>query len=246
MVADRILETYQKKLSSDYSIIIVANTKISMDLIDDNINNIQSLKIIETNDILQNLEKTISKPNLSLLKTSLPYFYKLQLNNLPTKTELSNIERELLRLPVISKVETFEKTHNKIYQMFQLNKSIISFFAILLIFISSFLIFKQIQVWQYQHLERIKIMSLFGASLYMKSKSLITSSVINSFISSFAVSIFFIWLSFNKSIKQFLDDLGISSLEFNFFPDFLYLLLLSLTVSAIILVMILLRQNDDE
>jgi cell division transport system permease protein len=213
-------------------------------LIDENIDNILSLNLIKTNDILKNFEKTISKPNLLLLKTSMPFFYKLQLSKLPSKSELINIEKELLRLPIVSKVETFEKTHNKIFQMFQINRSIVSFFAVLLIVISIFLIFKQIEVWQYQHLERIKIMSLFGASLMMKTRSLVNSSIINSIISSLFVSLFFLWLSINPNLILFLSQLGIDSLEFSFVTDFITMLLTSLGVSFIILVMILLRQND--
>jgi cell division transport system permease protein len=241
-----MLKTYQDKLSEDYSIIVVASTNLKLDLINDTINNIESLDLIKTDDIFKGFEGTISKPNLSLLKTSMPFFYKLQLSKLPTQDELIDIEKELLRLPIVSKVETFAKTHSKIYQMFQINKNIISFFAILLIVISIFLIFKQVQVWQYQHLERIKIMSLFGASLMMKMKSLVNSSIINSVISSLFVSLFFVYLSSNAHLSLFLKHLGIDSLEFVFISDFITLLITSLSVSFIILIMILARQNDSD
>jgi cell division transport system permease protein len=246
MTANRMVSTYQDNLSKDYSIIVVSSAKISKDIVSENLDHIASVELIETTDIMKKFENLISKPNMSLLKTSMPMFYKVQLSKLPSKDDLINIEKELLRLPIISKVETFEKTHNKIFQMFQINKSIITFFAFLLIVISSFLIFKQIQVWQYQHLERIKIMSLFGASMFMKSKSLVMTSIITSILSSLFVIIFFLYLSANSNLQIFLEKLGIKSLEFHVFSDFLMLLSVSLSVSFFILIMILIRQNDEK
>jgi cell division transport system permease protein len=239
-----MVKSYEEKLNSDYSIVVVANTALSDDYFRDNIDKFASYEEVKVDDVLESIKDTISKSNLALLKVSIPKFYKVQLSAFPTHDELEEIGTHLKSLTEIAKVETFAKTHDNIYNMFLLSQGIVIFFAILLMVVSIFLIIKQIEVWHYQHSDRLHIMSLLGASTFMKSKTLFKLAIVNSIISSFLVSIFFFWLGQDKKITSALSEIGLTSIEFDLTKDLGLLLGASMSISIMILIIVLIRHND--
>jgi cell division transport system permease protein len=242
--ADRMVKKYEEKLNSDYSIIVVSNTKLNEDFFNENIDKYALHEEVMVDNVLESVKDTISKTNLALLKVSIPKFYQVKLTEFPTKKDLEELETHLNALTQISKVETFAKTHDNIYKMFLLAKGIVIFFAILLMVVSIFLIIKQIEVWHYQHSSRLHIMSLLGASTFMKSKSLFKLAIVNSVISSILVSVFFLWISKDSKIINALNDIGLTSIEFNFIKDLGLLMGASLSISIVILIIVLIRHND--
>ncbi len=57
--------------------------------------------------------------------------------------------------------------------------------------IGFFLIIKQMEFWHLLHSERMKIMDILGASLFLRSKALIVMALIDAFISAVITSIIF-------------------------------------------------------
>jgi len=57
--------------------------------------------------------------------------------------------------------------------------------------IGFFLILKQMEVWNFLHAQRMKIMEIFGASLFLRSKVLINMAFIDAVISAFITSFIF-------------------------------------------------------
>jgi cell division transport system permease protein len=239
-----MVDKYEEKLNSDYSIVVVANTALNDQFFADNIDKYALYEEVVVDDVLDNIKDSISKSNLALLKVSIPKFYKVKLTEFPTHDELADIETHLINLTEISKVETFAKVHDNIYNMFLLAQGIVIFFAMLLIVVSIFLIVKQIEVWHYQHSNRLYIMSLMGASTIMKSKALFKLAIVNSILSSLFVALFFTWLSSDKKILNALNDIGLTNVEFDIVNDFGMLVGASVSISIVILIIVLIRHKD--
>lgn len=241
---DRVVKSYESKLNSDYSIVIVANSPLTEDVFSANIPKYSTYEEVKIDDTLEAMKNSISQANLALLKVSIPKFYQIKLSKFPTNDDLKEIENNLKNNSNILKIETFTKSHDTIYKMFLLSENIVGFFAFLLVIVSIFLIIKQIEVWHYQHSTRLYILSLLGASSYMKSKSLFKLAILNSIISSICVGVCFYLLSISKDIIGRVEQLELLNIEFIPYIDFPILLGTSMSVSLLILIVVLVRHKS--
>jgi cell division transport system permease protein len=241
---DRMVEKYENSLNSDYSIVVVANELMSDDVFNDNISTFASSTQIKIDDVLQKLKDNISESNIALLKVSMPKFYQIRLTSFPSNEELKKIESNLNSITSVMKIETFTKTHDNIYKMFLLSKGTVTFFSLLLVVVSIFLIIKQIEVWHYQHSSRLHIMSLLGAGTFMKSKVLFSLAMSSSLLSTMIVGLFFWWLSISKQISAILTQIGLSNIEFTPQYDMPILFAISYSTSILILLVVLIRHKN--
>lgn len=102
---------------------------------------------LDPKDLIDRLKNDISDKNLKVLRDSLPKFYSIKLDYLPTQNELNTIKNQLLSIPSISKVETFAKTHDKVYSLLVLMKFVFWLFLFIIILLSFVLFLKQMRIW---------------------------------------------------------------------------------------------------
>lgn len=189
MFTTEIIDNYKTKISDDYSIVVITNTP----LIKDDINSLAGIKVkkivtLDKSQIINKVKDSLSENSIFLLKQRLPYFYTINLDTFPTTTQLDTIKEELSKIPNVKKIEIFSKDHNKIFSLLVLNqKTIITFFVISLIF-SIILFSKQIQLWFFEHHEKIAIMQLHGASIIYSASVVIRDAIISALIAFFIVS----------------------------------------------------------
>ena len=201
LLTNNIVNSYKIKISKDYSIVIITNTP----LVKDNIDEIAGIKIekIETlrkDKIINNIKSDLSKSSIDLLKKKLPNFYQIYLETFPTTNELSKIKNTLYQNKNIRNVEVFSKDHNQIYLLLLLLNSIsfILFFIILIFAI--IIISKQIKLWFYEHNVKISILRLHGASILYSSSSVLKYAIFSSLLASILVSFFLYYISNNLSV----------------------------------------------
>lgn len=185
------LNHYEELASKDYNIIVTSSSKLDENLIKTKVSSFVSLEILDPKDLIERLKKDISDKNLKVLKDSLPTFYNLKLRHLPDQEELARIKNQLLSIPSISKVETFAKTHDKIYSLLVLIKFIFWLFLVIIILLSFVLFLKQMRIWLYEHTQRIEIMCLFGAPFWFRSFMLYRIVFVDCFISFLILLLFF-------------------------------------------------------
>ena len=82
-------------------------------------------------------------------------------------------------------------------------------------FVAILLIFKQIRIWTYEHSRRMSIMTLFGASFFMKSAMLYRMTLVDSLVSSIVVCALYIVAPKLAIVKDFAAELDIMIPEFN-------------------------------
>lgn len=157
----------------------------------------------------------MSSKNLALLQVALPKFYSLKLESIPNKKRIEAIKQKLLSINTITRIETFAKTHEKMFKMLQLLQAMVYIFAFFVAFVAILLIFKQIRIWTYEHNRRMSIMTLFGASFFMKSAMLYRMTIVDSLFSSFLVCALYTIAPKLGVVKDFAAELDIVIPEFN-------------------------------
>ena len=215
---------YQKNIINNYSITIVSTKKIAQ--LD--IKEIKKIEPINTSSYINNLKKNF--PNIDFKDIKFPYFYSLSLNTLPSPERLKEIENTLLNKPFIKRVLTYRSSQTKIYNLLFLVKTTSNIFMIIIAVLGFLLIVKQLEVWKFEHNERMYIMELFGAPFWFRGAAIFKIAFIDSII-SFVISAVLIYYFANSAIfNEIIKDLSINY-KINFSDILLKLALISLVIS---------------
>jgi cell division transport system permease protein len=238
-----VVQNYELKLIEEYSIVVVSQKALDENIVKSKIRGIRSITPISSQRILDRLKRDLSSKNLALLKISLPYFYSVKLQKLPNDNELDKIVKNFKKMNSITKIETFAKTHTKMYRMFHFIQLLSYLFAGIVLVLSILLVSKQMKIWWYEHQERMAIMSLFGAPFWMKSVFLYRLAFVDSIISTFIVSLVFWYLPHNQNLVFFAKKIDASLYHFNIFYDTALLLGLGIGFSLIIVTLVIAKMN---
>ena len=244
-LSDKIVKNYAVSLTQDYSIVVVASKKLSQAVAQSRVNGVKSIEEISSKKILDRLKGNISSKNIALLKIALPKFYSIKLKSFPNISEIEKIKKKLLKSGLVTKVETFSKTHDKIYRMFELLKNTAFVFSVFIVIISVLLMFKQMKIWLLEHKERMSIMTLFGAPFWMKSAVLYRLVIVDSFISTFFVGLAFVVVPEIDKVKAFAQTMDLVIPKFNLINDSAVLLGISLLFSLFIVSIVLRKMNKE-
>ncbi len=219
---NEILKKYKQSIIDNYSIVIVSSKKI------EKLNINAKIIPIDISNQLKKLKKEYK--NIDFSNITLPYFYKLKLNYLPSPRELENIKNNLKSLGYIKKIMTKSSTQTKIYNLLMLLEIVSKTFMGLILILGFLLIIKQLEVWKLVHSERMYIMELFGAPFWFKGAALFKIAFLDAFISVF-VSIFLIYVITHLAIYiQIIHDLNIN-FEINYFKEFIILFIVGIVIS---------------
>jgi len=245
IVVDRSIDAYKQNLSSNYSIVIVSQKKLSSKEIKSMDSIIKSSDELTTDNVIKRLNTGMSAQNIELLKITLPKFYKLHLSHYPSPYEIKKLKKSLLQHDFIVKVENFSHNHDTIYKLLMLFKNVIFVFAIMVFVVTALLVFKELRIWQFKHSERMNIMGLFGAPNWLRSAVLFRLATVDALIATVVTSLFFIYISANQWILGQFDYIGIHVVIFNTMNDSLLLLGVALTLSIILATAITLGQKEE-
>lgn len=202
LTSDKIVQNYEALMNNDYNIVIVSSKELDEAQIRPLVPTFDRLEPLSAQGILDRLSDNVSAKNLSVLQNALPKFYSLKLSAFPSTQLMNEIKDKLQKFDGVSRVETFSRTHDKVYKILNLTKTLSYTFMWILGAIGAMLMFKQARIWLYEHKERIEILTLFGASFWLKSGVLYRTAFIGSLVSTVVVVGFFYAL---PSIKIFAD-----------------------------------------
>lgn len=244
-INNRALKAYEEKLSSNYSMIVVANTTINNDMFKQYSSNIDKVEQLSADDLIEKLQQNISKKNIELLKISMPKFYRIHLKTFPSPREIKGLTSQLLKNPSITKVEDFSNNHDTIYKLLLLFKEITQLFALVIIVVTILLIAKEMRIWQFKHSERMNIMGLFGAPVWLRSAVLFRLAIVDALLSSIFAIILFSIISKTAWAKQQLNIIGIDIDIFKFMHDVVVLSIVSITISIFLASMIVIGYKEE-
>jgi len=244
-IVDRSINAYKENLAKNYSFVVVSQNTLQTKKLLGKIALLASIEQLSPDNIISKLNTNISKRNMELLKVTLPKFYKFKLKAYPTPVELQKIKKQLLQYPYITKVETFSNTHDTIYKLLLLFKNVISVLAVSILLVTILLIFKELRIWQFQHNERMNIMGLFGAPVWLRSAVLFRLSIVDAFIAFILSYMIFSYFSSSSWIKEQFADIGISVVVFDKIYDALTMLGVSVIVSILLASFIVLGHKEE-
>lgn len=243
LTVDGMVEAYERKVNSTYSIVVAVEKGTPETSIRNKIPHIHSLEEIDPNSVLDTVKTEISPANLALLKISLPKFYKITLENYPNHEELERIRSILDHMKGVRKVETFAKTHDQIFRLLVLVKTISTIFAVMTFLLSFLLMTRQVAVWKYEHLERMEIMALFGAPFWMRSVLLYRMALLDSMLSALLVSLLFYWMSVEPDVLALLQEVGLIGFSFDPALHAPLLLIVALGISLLSVMVVIKKQG---
>ena len=229
--ANRVLSEYENMMNKDYTIIIVSQNELNATDVKPLVYTFESLEPLSSKSVLEKLSKDISAKNIAVLQEALPKFYSLRLNAFPSTQYMSEIKDKIAKIAGVSRVETFSKTHDKVYKILQLVKNISAIFSCRIGLIGLMLILKQMRIWLYEHKERIEIMTLLGAPSWLKSGALYKTALFDSFIATVFTVVFYAFLPDFQPVKDAASGLNINFPAIDAFYDGAMLLFVSLTLS---------------
>ncbi|MBD3794799.1 MAG: cell division protein FtsX [Epsilonproteobacteria bacterium] len=195
---DRTTKQYEKSLQDEYSMLIVSKDEMSIDDITAWDKHIIKIEDINKSEIIGKINQAmeVNSTTDAKIKSAIPNFYAAKIDKYLDTTELQKIKTNLLKNPQISRVETFDSVYKSNYGLFSFIKFSFRTFIIFMSIIGFFLIIKQMEVWNYIHAQRMRVMEIFGAPLLFRSKVLIRVAIIDAIIASFITSFVFWYLQY--------------------------------------------------
>ncbi|DAB27980.1 MAG: cell division protein FtsX [Sulfurimonas sp. RIFOXYD12_FULL_33_39] len=245
IMAERSIEAYKVNLANNYSIIAVSQKQLKSNEILSINKIILKAQELSPDSVIKRLSSDMKSSNVELLKLTLPKFYKITLAYYPTPQEIKQLRNDLLNSTAITKVEDFSHTHDTTYKLLLLFKNIVTIFAAVVLVVTILLIFKELRIWQYKHNERMSIMGLFGAALWLRSAVLFRLAIVDALIASFLAFGIFTYLSSSIWIKEQFEYIGINIVIFNPIDDFLMILGVAMSISIILASLIVLGHKEE-
>ncbi len=194
IVFDRTTDSFEKGLQNGYSMMVVSKDEMSIDDFRAWDTHIERVEEMDKVKFVKKLNMNKDKSKEKQFESSLPNFYSLKLDKYLTVEELEVVKKNLEKSNVGKaeneklKVESFQSTYQSKYELFSFIKFSFQTFILFMTIISFFLIIKQMEVWNFLHAQRMKIMEIFGASLFLRSKVLINMALIDAVISAILTS----------------------------------------------------------
>ncbi|WP_187648319.1 FtsX-like permease family protein [Nitrosophilus labii] len=244
VILDRVIKSYENNLRDDYTILLVANKDIKNEDVSSYVD-LANLEIIDPKFMIDRLQKDDISIDIEELRTFLPKFYKVKLEHFPSSKELKSIKERLKRVDGVERVETFSKSHTKIYTLLIVLKQISKIFMGIIAIISFLLILKQIQVWYLEHKERMYIMELFGAPLWMRSGVLIRLAIIDTILSVVSVYGVFYYLLNSNILQNLIGEIYFSFDSSNLLNDSAILVVVGLFITLFSVIFVSIRQVKE-
>ncbi|MEA1920019.1 MAG: cell division protein FtsX [Campylobacterota bacterium] len=245
VAVDRSIDSYEKELSKNYSLIVISSRSIKETQFQAVHPIVLKSEQISVDDVLKRLTSDMKQKNIDLLKISLPKFYRIHLKNYPSPMQIKNLNTALKKLPSISKIESFSQSHDTLYNLLILIKYIVIILAVAVFIVTSLLILKEMRIWQFQHMERMNIMALFGAPVWLRSAVLFRLAIVDAIIASILVIGTFIALNQQEWIHEQLHSVNISIDLFLPLSDGFILLQVALAVSILLASMIIMGHKEE-
>ena len=245
IVVDRAINAYKSNLANNYSLVVISQKRLNEKILKQQNELIKSIESLSPDKVIKKLNSGINTKNMELLKLSLPKFYKIHLSHYPSPSEVNNFTQALLRNTSIIKVETFARSHDTIYKLLLLFKTVITVFAFSVGIVTILLISKEMKIWQFKHTERMSIMGLFGAPTWLSSAVLFRLAFVDALLSS-ALS-FAIFSSINSSqwVHEQFSNIGINVVVFDPLSDFGIMLGVSLVLSTLLATVIVISHKEE-
>jgi cell division transport system permease protein len=222
-IIDRVVKMYEDHLKTEYTIIVVTETSVLPGTIQQVSPLIDKVEFVDAEQVLMRIRQQISQESLEKLQSVMPLFYTITLRRYPDQKSLEELRKSLMALHGVKRVQMFEKVHHPLYTMLMFLKANVKVFALFFGVVGFLLILKQMYVWQLEHQERMQIMALFGAPVWLRSGVLFRFAVIDSLIALAMIAGLVFYLQADHRVVALLSDMNIDVTRLVLLQDFVQL-----------------------
>jgi len=242
---ERVISAYERHLGDNYGIVVVSDTNLSLAFFETIDKGIASAEPLSPKYMLQQLQQHAVGSGINLMELDLPHFYRLRLSHFITPDEARALGLKLKRQSAILRVETFAQQHDTVYRLLLLFNNVLTVLAAVLFLVTSLLIVKEMRLWQYQHRERMNIMALFGAPVWLRSAVLFRLAIVDAVIASLLAAAAFVLIDHYGWIAQLLEVVDINAALFNPLQDLPLLFGVAVTLSILLASMIVMGHKEE-
>ena len=245
LLINRAVTSHEAIISKSYAMVLVSKSKMTIGDISDRIPEALALEKLDSNEVLNEINASFKDSIFDNIKNTLPYFYSIKFKSFPNQLRVKIINKYLSSLDNVIRVESFSKSHNQIYKILVLSKGCVIILSTLIFILSILLMIKQIEVWRFEHSERMEIMTYLGAPSKFRNGPLYKLAIIDSVISSIIVLLSVVAIYNNNRVSSIIKMLGIEIFGIkDLIGDFSILILSSCIVSLISVFMVILFQKE--
>jgi len=202
---ERVTSRYGKNLRESYTILVVSKKAMSLPDFQKIAPHISAAESVEKTSIVERIAQGMSNTSTDEIIKALPYFYTLHLDRYLNNADIAGIKKLLMAHPGIQRVETFGQAHNANYNLYMLIKVALWTFVGLLVLTSLFLVLKQMEIWQLEHRERMRVMEILGASAMLRSGVLFRIALTDALIATVTTIVIFAFLRYVWAAKSQID-----------------------------------------
>lgn len=245
IVFDRTTDSFEKSLKNGYNMMVVAKDEMSIDDFKAWDQHVEKVEEIAKSKVLSRVNLHMDKIKDKSFEASLPNFYSIKLDSYLTISALEEVKKNLLKSERVTRIETFNSVYQSQYELFSFIKFSFHTFILFMVIIGFFLIVKQMEVWNFLHSQRMKVMEIFGASLFLRSKVLVNMALIDAILSAVLTSGIFISIQ-NLWVRNTTMDILKENVEAIFsFVDFFILLSASVVVVMIAVFLVVINVKEE-
>lgn len=242
---DRVITAYEQTLGENYGIVVVSDTNLSEHFFKKIDASIKEAEALSPKQMLQSLQEHTGDSGINLMELKLPYFYRLRLKHFISPSDARTLGLKLQRETAISRVETFAQQHDTIYRLLQLFKGVIIVITAVLFLVTSLLIIKEMRLWQFQHRERMNIMALFGAPVWLRSAVLFRLAIVDAVIASILATIIFLTIEHYGWVDRILELVQVHVALFDPLTDLPLLFTVAISLSILLASMIVMGHKEE-
>lgn len=242
---DRVISAYEHTLGENYGIVVLSDENLSdayFKKIDASIGKVERLS---AKHILQSLQQHAVGADINLVSLKLPHFYRLRLTHFMSPDAIRMLGLKLQREHAIVRVETFAQQHDTIYRLLHLFKGVVIVLAGVLFLVTSLLIIKEMRLWQFQHRERMNIMALFGAPVWLRSAVLFRLAIVDAIIASVLAGAAFLIVERYGWVDRILELVQVHVVLFDPLLDLPLLFGVAVTLSILLASMIVMGHKEE-
>ncbi len=208
LLFDRIIDRYETDLKENYSLIVVADRSVKLSDLSHCDTLIKKVEPIDAELVLQKIKGRMNSESLEKIRSIMPLFFSVKLRRYAERERIERLKSELMSIEGVRDVHIFEKVHDRLYAMLLFMKTGFVVFAVLIGVVSLLLLMKQMTIWQFEHRERMQIMSLFGAPVWLRSGVLFRLAVVDAFFALAAVVSVMLYLVNDSHVRERLQSIG--------------------------------------
>lgn len=228
----RLIDSYEEKLKESYAMVLISHAQLEENSLKPVVIGKFQLTMLPNEEILQELSTDLDKKQITLLRATLPFFYELKLDHFPQPAEITKMESKLLNVPGIKEIESFANRHDQVFRLLLLIKSVVNVFALIIIVIAILLILKEMRLWQLNHQNRMHIMALFGAPVWLRSAVLFRFAFFDTIFATALTLATFIFLDKVPAVQELFSSIGVSVILINPIPEAFILFAVALVTSV--------------